>query len=57
MTAMDDNKLIAALLTNAFYNAWIVEMKQHGVHMDVQKLHALRERVIEEYNLMQKLVK
>ena len=54
---MDDNKLIAALLTNAFYNAWIVEMQQHGVHMDVQKLHALRERVIEEYNLMQKLVK
>ncbi len=50
---MDDNKLIAALL---LYNAWIVEMKQHGVHMDVQKLHALRERVIEEYNLMQKLV-
>lgn len=49
---MDDNNV----LTKAFYNAQIVEMKQHGVHMDVQKLHALRERVIEEYTLMQKLV-
>ncbi len=54
---MEDNKLIAALLTNAFYNAWLVEIQQHGVHMDVQKLHSLRERVIAEYELMQKMLK
>ncbi len=54
---MDDNKLIAAFLTNAFYNAWLVEIQQHGVHMDVQKLHALRERVVQEYELMQKMLK
>jgi len=54
---MEDNKLIAALLTNTFYSAWLVEIQQHGVHMDIQKLHALRERVLEEYQLMQKLLK
>ena len=32
-------------------------MQQHGVHMDVEKLHALRQRVIEAYQLMQTLVK
>jgi len=53
---MDDNKLIAALLTNAFYNAWMVEIQQHGAHMDVQKLHVLRERVMEEFKLMQKML-
>ncbi|HTZ17486.1 MAG TPA: hypothetical protein VMB78_03520 [Dissulfurispiraceae bacterium] len=54
---MDENKLVAALLTNAFYASWLVEIQQHGVHMDVQKLHALREKVLAEYELMQKMLK
>ncbi len=54
---MEDNKFIAALLTNAFYTAWLVEIQQHGAHMDVQKLHSLRERVLSEYELMQKILK